>query len=422
MNDASPESVMRDLGGNVETYRPRHVDGRSIVHQPPRTALECIALRPLAAAAIPPRQWAYGQFLLFKNAAALGGIDGGGKGTIAVAMALAMITGKSLLGEHVWRAGPIVIVSYEDDEIEWGRRIAAACLHYGLDYTAVMPAVNFIRRPGGRISFAASAEGRAIFPDGDAIAGHVRRLGAVLLLIDPFNHCHEFEDGNSNAAVAKVAGEISRIAHESGAAALVLHHLRKGSTGAADDLMGATSLRATFRSCRILARMTPDEAQKLNIKDPWRYARIAGTKENYAPPPDRATWFRLASVELGNGTPEYPDGDNVGVATTWQARPMFEGMDHAALAAVFNALRTERHSPVRQSKATPWAGVPLIEQGERSEAEAKKIVAAWIENGVLIKDEFYNADTKNKSACVTLDEAKSAAILANIGGFNATPD
>ena len=56
----------------------------------------------------------------------MGAVDGGGKGAIAVSMALAMITGKSLLDEKVWRPGPVAIISYEDDEEEWHRRIAAA--------------------------------------------------------------------------------------------------------------------------------------------------------------------------------------------------------------------------------------------------------------------------------------------------------
>src|SRR5580704_13897876 len=145
--------------------------------------------------------------------------------------------------------------------------------------------------------------------------------------------------------------------------------------------MGATSLRATFRSCRILARMTSEVADKLKISDPWRYIRIAGSKENYAPPPDKTSWFKLVSVLLGNPTDAYPDGDDVGVATAWQARGMFEGMKADTLAAVFDALRQTVHGPAKQAKHTPWAGKPLIEIGGRNPEEAGKIIKAWIESG-----------------------------------------
>ena len=84
------------------------------------------ALPPTPIREIPPRPWAYGHFLLFGSAAVIGALDGGGKGAIAVVMALAMITGKALLDETVWKPGPVAIVTYEDDATEWHRRIAAA--------------------------------------------------------------------------------------------------------------------------------------------------------------------------------------------------------------------------------------------------------------------------------------------------------
>jgi DnaB helicase-like protein len=74
--------------------------------------LELLRLDPVGPAKIPPRRWAYGHFLLFGCASVIGAVDGGGKGAIAVVIALAMITGKPLLGEHVWRAGPVVIITY----------------------------------------------------------------------------------------------------------------------------------------------------------------------------------------------------------------------------------------------------------------------------------------------------------------------
>lgn len=380
----------------------------------PAAALESTCLAPVGPANIPPRRWAYGRFLLAGSAAVIGAVDGGGKGAIAVVMALAMVTGLPLPGEPVWRTGPVAIVSYEDDADEWHRGIAAACLHYDLDYGAVLANIHFVQRPGGRVSFGTMTPGMLTFPDSDDITGLLKTIGAVLLIADPFNHAHGLDDGNNNAMVAKVAGELSRAAHEADVAVLVPHHLRKGATGNPDDLMGATSLRATFRNCRILARMTPDVAERMNIVDPWRYIRIAGSKENYAPPPEKASWFKLIGVPLGNATNEYPDGDDVAVATTWTARPMFDGMEPDTLAAVFGALRETIHGPTKQAKHTPWAGKALMELGGRSEREAAKIVAAWIKTGVLNKGGYYHEPTKHTVQRVTVDNAKAAAIMAEI--------
>jgi hypothetical protein len=392
------------------------------MHTAPASQIEATTLRPIGASNIPPRQWAYGRFLLFGTAAVLGGVDGGGKGAIAVVMAMAMITGKPLLGERVWRTGPVAIVTYEDDEDEWHRRIAAACLHYELDYADVVEQVHFIRNPAGRLSFAVLGEKGVQFPHSAQIIDRLRDIGAVLLIVDPFNHAHDLDDGNNNATVAKVAGELSAIAYQAGCAVLVLHHLRKGANGNPDDLMGATSLRATFRSCRILARMTPEQAEKMNISDPWRHIRIAGSKENYAPPPEKATWFKLIGVSLGNATDEYPEGDEIAVVTTWHPRPMFEGMDAATLAAVFTELRQTVYGPTKQAKNTPWVGKALMTIGGRSEREAGKIIAAWLENGVLTKAEYTHKESKNKVSRVVLNEAKVTEILAGIEVFNAMDD
>jgi hypothetical protein len=421
MNDASPEQLIDALGGRTIRLQPLQF-GKAPVPDHQTGNLESISLDPVGAAKIPPRPWAYGHFLLLGTAAVLGAVDGGGKGAIAVVMLLATITGKPLLGERVWCKGPVAIVTYEDDETEWHRRIAAACLHYELDYAAVLPSIHFLRKPGRRVSFATMVDGNVVFPDGDEIVRHLKDVGAVLLIVDPFNHAHGFDDGNNNVMVAKVASEISRIAHDAGSAALVLHHVRKGSAGNADDLMGATSLRATFRSCRILARMPPDVAEKMSLSDPWRYIRVAGSKENYAPPPEKATWFKLISVPLGNATEAYPEGDDIGVATIWQPRPMFEGMDATTLSAVFSALRQTDHGPNKQAKHTPWAGGPLMKIGGRSEREAGKIITAWSESGVLVKGSYYHPTSKHTVERVTLDGTKAAAILAEISAINAVGD
>lgn len=398
---------------------PPPEDEQPHTDNPTPSTLQRITIKPVNPAHIEPRQWAYGRFMLFGSAAVIGAVDGHGKGLIAVAMMLSMITGRPLLGERVWRTGPVAIVSYEDDITEWHRRIAAACIHYAIDQEEVLPHIHFITRPGSKVTFGALHErGSVIFPDSDEIIQHLQEIDAVMLLIDPFNHAHSLEDGNSNVMIAKVAAEVSRICHETHVAGLVLHHLRKGGTGSADDLMGAVSLRATFRACRILVRMTPDIAEKMNIKDPWRYVRIGGSKENYAPPPEKTSWFRLDSVALQNSTAAYPEGDDIGVATSWKARGSFEGMDHDQLSRVFEELRAVIHGPTKQAKHTPWAAIPIMQFGGRSEREATGILKSWLENGVLTKGSHVGPGSRHEVSTVALDDDKAAEILASI----ATPE
>jgi hypothetical protein len=369
---------------------------------------------------IPPRQWAYGNFLLFGSTSVVGAVDGGGKGAQAVVIALSMITGRALLGEHVWRKGPVAIITYEDDKAEWCRRIAAACLHYEIDYETVITGFHFLRRPNSRVRLAAKSPvtGNTIFPDGDDIIARLIEIGAVLLIIDPFNHAHALEDGNNNALIAQVAGEAARIAAESQAALLVLHHLRKGATGAPDDLMGALVLRATFRACRILARMTAEQAEKLKIpsREAWRYCRIAGTKENYAPPPELATWYRLESVDLGNPAGIYTRGDNVQAMTAWTPVSPFKDLPITAIADIFDAVRSSQKenrwlSP--DARSNNWIGKIITTITGKSDDDATIIIKEWMENEVLKKDKVKDPKRRHEVNCLILNEAKAAEIVPN---------
>jgi hypothetical protein len=381
----------------------------------------CRNFEPHPIASIPPRRWAYGTFLLFGEASVLGAVDGGGKGGHAVVIALSMITGRQLLGEHVWRSGPVAIITYEDKEDEWRRRIAAACLHYKINYEEAIPHFHFISHKHGRIRFAArSEEGRTLFPHSEPIIQHLKRIGAVLLIVDPFNHAHALEDGNNNTLIAQVAGEATRIAEVSDTALLALHHLRKGSTGDIDDLMGATSLRATFRSTRILRRMTPEQAEKLQIPaaDAWRYSCIAGTKDNYAPPARRAAWYRLESVGLANRDDLYIEGDNVAVITTWAPPSPFAGIRLDVIERVFEAIRHgpgngERFSP--DVRAEHWVGLPITEITGKPVGIVSGIIDGWIDTTVLTKEPFRSPKLRRVRASVTLNEAKVAEILAPLG-------
>ena len=328
-------------------------------------------------------------------------------------MLLSIVTDRALLGEQIWRNGPVAIITYEDDAEEWHRRIAAACIHYGINCDNVLDSIEFIVRPDNtRVCFGETIDGRTLFPDSDEIISIINEIGAILLIVDPFNLAHNMTDGNSNVLIGKVAAEIDHICAETKCAGLVLHHLRKGSAGTLDDMMGATSLRATFRATRVLAKMTPDEAKALSVNtDPWRYSRLASVKANHAPPPDKAIWFKLASVELGNATNEYPDGNSVAVATSWCPRALFDGMPLNVLEAVFETLRQTPHGTVKQAKNTPWAGNPLIALATRSKLEASNIVKAWIETGILTHSEYYNTTSKHNVSCVNLNEEKVAEVI-----------
>ena len=59
--------------------------------------------------------------------------------------------------------------------------------------------------------------------------------------------------------------------------------------------------------------MSADDAALFGVTEAERRSliRMDSAKVNIAPPATSAKWFRLVGVGLGNGTAEYPHGDEV---------------------------------------------------------------------------------------------------------------
>jgi hypothetical protein len=162
--------------------------------------------------------------------------------------------------------------------------------------------------------------------------------------------------------------------------------------------------------------MTPKEAEELGLpgNQHWRYTRVSSGKENYAPPPDRAIWFRLESISLGNPDLLYIEGDNLQVVTSWTPPSAFEGLKLDVIARIFDELRQEPtpgefYSPDQRGKR--WAGRVFVKYSGKTEAEAGRILATWVKHNVLIRDKYDSHESKGEVARVTLNEVKAAAIL-----------
>jgi hypothetical protein len=170
--------------------------------------------------------------------------------------------------------------------------------------------------------------------------------------------------------------------------------------------------------------MTREEAKNLGLpeRQAWRYSRLADSKENYAPPPELASWYRFENVDLGNSAGLYVEGDAVHVTTVWVPPSPFEGISLNIIAEIFEALRLgpgegEFYSPDRRAKL--WFGRVVMEKAEKNEDEVAHVISTWIENKVLVEDNYHSAKRRKKFARVMLNEAKAAEIL---GPLNRKPE
>ena len=71
--------------------------------------------------------------------------------------------------------------------------------------------------------------------------------------------------------------------------------------------------------------MSAEEAAGFDIPlaDRCAYIPLDAAKINIAARSGDAIWFKLLDVPIGNGTPEYPNGDTVQVAEPWSPPKAF---------------------------------------------------------------------------------------------------
>lgn len=286
-----------------------------------RHTLRITPFKPRLASAIPPREHLYGHHRTRRFLSATIAPGGLGKSSLTIVEALAMSSGKPLLGIKPPRPLRVWLWNGEDPLEEIERRIMAAMMHFALTEADLGGRLFVDSGRDNQICLVSSEKGapKVDVALRDSLLSQLRSLDVDCLIIDPFAYSHRVQE-NDNGAIALVASTWSDIAERANCNVELVHHARKtgGAEVGVEDARGASALVAATRSSRTLVRMTDEEAKQLRVTDArGQYFREGGDpKRNLAPPPltERTTWFRTVGVALGNGTPEYPRGDEVGVA------------------------------------------------------------------------------------------------------------
>lgn len=323
---------------------------------------------------------------------ALVGVGGSAKSILTLAEALALASGKPLLGVECAPAR-VWVINLEDPLHELQRRLVAAMQHFGLRQEDIADRLMLTSGMGKQpfITATQARDGAVIHePVYDAITAHIHNNAIDALDLDPFVSSHRVLE-NDNGAVDAVAKRWSHVADDTQSCIQLIHHLRKlgGREATAEDARGAGSLSSAARLVRVVNGMTEDEAEKAGIPDErWRYFRTTDGKANLTPRSDKSTWHRLESVRLDNGTLEGP-GDSVGVVTPWKWPDAFEGISLSDLRRVHAALADGEWKLDTRGKGT-WAGVLIgrvcgiditLPAGKN---QAQSMLRTWIERGALL--------------------------------------
>jgi RecA-family ATPase len=246
-----------------------------------------------------------------------------GKSSLLLVEALAMSTGRNLLGEQPNERLKIWYHNAEDSLEEIRRRVLAICQHFDIPQHEL---VGWLFVTSGTEVPLRVAHGYSeLKVDGllvEQINNKIAENSIDVMMVDPLIRMHGVPEGD-NSKMDTVMQVFTRIADVHDCAVAVSHHTRKLASGTLeygiDDSRGATAIGDAVRSARILNQMSEEEAERFAIGDTDRhgYFKVIHGKGNNSRR-GQEIWRRFACVILPNNDGGQEEGDEVGVLEEWK--------------------------------------------------------------------------------------------------------
>jgi RecA-family ATPase len=282
-------------------------------------------IRKFDLAGIPPREFLFGRHYQRRTVSGTVAPGGTGKSSLVMVEAIAMATGRDLLGEGAKQPLRVWYHNGEDNMLELQRRVGAICQHYDIPMEELES--GFFITSGNEVPLRVAetwsqvrlqTDHRLVKHITEAIGDNKIDAG----MFDPLVTLHGVGENNAGQ-MDQVIRIFTRMADSQNCAIDLSHHTRKLAPGSADDygiddMRGAGAVKDAMRAVRMLNVMGPKDAENAGIMDIERtnYFRIDRAKANYSGPAKTAIWRQFVNVDL-------PNGDGVGVVTPWQ----FPGQD-----------------------------------------------------------------------------------------------
>lgn len=354
----------------------------------PATKVPATPFKWVDPTTLPQRAWLYGDHLIRKFVSLTIAPGGVGKSSLAIVEALAMASGKALLG--IKPRGKLRVWYWcgEDPLEELQRRVMAAALHHGLVQKDIDGSLFL---DSGRTTEIIVAEQTR---DGFLVNEHtvegiirsIRENRVDVLIVDPFVSTHRIGE-NDNGAMDRVVKLWARIADETNCAVELVHHARKtgGNEVTVEDGRGAVALLAAARSARTLNSMSEEEARRFDIAHRRLHFRVDNGKTNLAPPPEDAQWYRLVAFDLENGAPG--PSDKVGVVTAWTPSEFLQVLNIEDLLATQRLIHDGEWR--RNVRSPSWVGNAVAKALVFNRAvpgvdhKIEGLLKLWIRNGSL---------------------------------------
>lgn len=349
------------------------------------------------------RRWVYAHHHIRGFVSVTASAGGIGKTSMTMVEAMAVATGRDLMGEPIKERTNAWIVNLEDPRSELELRLAAVMNHYDIKHDDI--AGKLFMDGEDDIGIKLAVENRDGIVQNEALlaflSDKIKSNNIGLVIIDPFVSVHEVNE-NSNTAIQVVVAMLRKLARETDAAIHIVHHVRKGNGDDAtiDSVRGAGALIGAARAARVINKVSAADAAKLGIAEIESRGlfRVDDGKANLAPPAEAAVYRRMVGVKLAND-------EWVGVAVSYQLPDQWSGMTDRV---VNDMLRMIDKGPeegemwsMRPQDKLRWVGKVVTDyifsdpMNAKTDAQAKTILRDWHEKG-LIEETTYRSETQRK--------------------------
>ena len=356
---------------------------------------------------LPKRRWIYGSQYIRGFVTVTASAGGVGKTSLAIVEALAIVTGRELLGEPIKERTSVWIINLEDDGGEMRLRIAAAMRYYSISHADISTGEHRLYMDAeDTIQITLAMETREGLVENTQLIAHMRekiierKVGLVMM--DPFVSTHAINE-NSNPHVQAVVAMMRKLTRECGCGLDVVHHLRKGSPNedaTIDSVRGAGALIGAARCARVINKITKEDAIEMGVPENQALGlfRVDAGKNNLSKPVETSIYRRLVSVQLDNG-------ENIGVATAFTLPDLWDGLTtpvvNAILTTIDKGIDGERYS-IRPQDKKRWVGTVITgwmfdkADHTKTRSMATKIISTWMETELLEEIE-YKSESQRKT-------------------------
>ncbi len=344
-------------------------------------------------ATIQPRQWLLKPDYVRQFTTGTLAHGGVGKSTLLTTEALAMASGKPLLGVSPRSRLKVALWNGEDPMDELVRKVEAARKHFRLAPEAVD---GWLYLNSGRdlpitIARQDKTGTKIATPEVQALVASLINNKIDVLIVDPFVSTHQVAE-NDNSAIEQVARTWNEVAETANCSVHLAHHAVKarGRDAEGMDFRGGGAALAKLRRLRVLNPLQAKNAAAIGIRPEQapQYFRSDTGKGNLSLPSANETWFQLISVDLCNGEEFGDDSDLMGVVQQWVPPELDLDPSCEAIAAIFVEMGDKVWRKTAQA-GEDWVGSPIAkvlkldvkDSGVRKRIQ--QLVLGWDASGVL---------------------------------------